>query len=97
MQGEAAGLAGEASGQGEEASPQGLGGNHQLAQTDARRPASQIVGETCTASQAAGEAAGGEMVEAPYSGRGWRVDLGMAAISASSSRVSPSRSVMQAS
>ena len=44
MQGEAAGLAGDASGQGEEAPPQGFGGRHQLAQTDARGPAAQVVG-----------------------------------------------------
>ena len=34
----------EASGEGEEPSPEGLGGYHLLAQTDARRPASQVVG-----------------------------------------------------
>ena len=38
MQGEAAGLAGEPSGQGEEASSEGLGGQHRLAQADARCP-----------------------------------------------------------
>ena len=36
--------AGEPSGQGEEASPEGLGGHQLLAQTDARGPASQVVG-----------------------------------------------------
>ena len=44
MQSEAAGRAGQPSGEGEEASSGGLGGNHWLAQTDARRPASQVVG-----------------------------------------------------
>ena len=44
MQSEAARRAGEPSGQGEEASPEGLGGHHLLTQTDARRPASQVVG-----------------------------------------------------
>ena len=45
MQGEAAGLAGEASGQGEETSPEGLGGCHWFAQTDARGPTGEIVGQ----------------------------------------------------
>ena len=45
MQGEATCGAGEPSGQGEEASPEGLGGCHQLAQTDAGGPAGQIVGD----------------------------------------------------
>ena len=45
MHGEAAGLAGEASGQGEKASPEGLGGGHQLTQTDARCPADQVMGD----------------------------------------------------
>ena len=44
MQSEAARRAGEPSGQGEEASPEGLGGHHLLTQTDARCPASQVVG-----------------------------------------------------
>ena len=44
MQGEAAGRAGDASGQREEASSEGLGGYHLLAQTDARRPAGQVMG-----------------------------------------------------
>ena len=44
MQGQAAGRAGEPSGNGEEPPSDGLGGNHRLAQTDARRPASQVVG-----------------------------------------------------
>ena len=44
MQSEAARRAGEPSGEGAEASSEGLGGYHLLAQTDARRPASQVVG-----------------------------------------------------
>ena len=44
MQSEAARRSGEASGEGEEPPPEGLGGHHLLAQTDARRPASQVVG-----------------------------------------------------
>ena len=73
VQGEAARLAGDASGQGEEASPQGLGGRHRLAQTDARCPAGQIVGDDPVSSTGraldgepgavGGEAARGEMVE----------------------------------
>ena len=44
MQSEAAGRAGQPSGEGEEASSEDLGGNHWLAQTYVRRPASQVVG-----------------------------------------------------
>ena len=44
MQSEAARRAGEPSGEGEEASSQGLGGHHLLTQTDARCPASEVVG-----------------------------------------------------
>ena len=44
MQSEAAGRAGEPSGQGEEASSESLGGHHLLTQTDARGPASEVVG-----------------------------------------------------
>ena len=43
MQGRPAGRAGKPSGQGEEPSPEGLGGCQLLAQTDARRPASQVM------------------------------------------------------
>ena len=43
MQGEAARRAGEPTGQGEEPPPEGLGGDHLLAQTDARRPAGRPV------------------------------------------------------
>ena len=54
MQSEAAGLAGEPSGQGEEPPPQGLGGYYLLTETDARRPACQVVShQAWTASQAA--------------------------------------------
>ena len=45
MQCEAARRAGNPSGQGEEASLEGLGGHHLLTQTDARRPASEVVGQ----------------------------------------------------
>ena len=44
VQGEVAGLAGDASGQGEEAPPQGFDGRCRLAQADAPRPASQVMG-----------------------------------------------------
>ena len=44
MQCEAARRAGDPSGQGEEPPPEGLGGHHLLAQTDARCPAGQVVG-----------------------------------------------------
>ena len=65
MQSEAARRAGEPSGQGEEASSEGLGGHHLLAQTDARRPASQVVGDQLhrQPGSVGGEAARGEMVE----------------------------------
>ena len=76
MQGEAARRAGEAtcragesSGEGEEPPPEGLGGQHRLAQTDARGPASEVVGHHLYG-QPGGvgwEAARGEMVEPePY-------------------------------
>ena len=45
MQSEAARRAGEPSGHGKEAASQGLGGHDLLAQTDARRPAGQVVGD----------------------------------------------------
>ena len=44
MQGEAARRAGEPSGQGEEPTPEGLGGHDLLTQTDARCPASEVMG-----------------------------------------------------
>ena len=65
MQSEAARRAGEPTGEGEEASPQGLGGHYLLAQTDARRPASQVVGHHLHRQPGAvgWEAPRGEMVE----------------------------------
>ena len=73
MQSEASCRAGEPSGQGEEAPPEGLGGHQLLAQTDARRPASQVVGDDPVSSTGqalygqpgavGGEAARGEMVQ----------------------------------
>ena len=66
MQSEAAGRAGEPSGQGEEAPPEGPGGHHPLAQTDARGPAGQVMGQHLNGQPGAvgGEAARGEMIEA---------------------------------
>ena len=99
MQSEAAGRAGEPSGQGEEAPPEGLGGHHLLAQTDARGPAGQVMGITWTASHAplAGKRPEGRWLRPTpclrsrmaFSISAWR------RWSASSSRVSPSRSVMK--
>ena len=65
MQSEAARRAGEPSGEGEEPSPEGLGGHHLLAQTDARRPASQVVGHHLDGQPGSvgGEAPRGEMVQ----------------------------------
>ena len=65
MQGEAAGRAGEPSGKGEEPPPEGLGGYHLLTQTDARRPAGQVVGHHLHGqpSGVGGETARGEMVQ----------------------------------
>ena len=65
MQSEAARRAGEPSGEGEEASPEGFGGHHLLTQTDARRPACQVVGDHLDGQPGGvgGEAARGEMVE----------------------------------
>ena len=59
IQSEAAGRTGEPSGEGEEASSQGLGGHHLLAQTDARCPASEVVGHhlDCQPGGVGGEAA----------------------------------------
>ena len=107
MQGEAACRAGEPSGEGEEPSPQSLGGQQVLVQTDARCPAVQVMGHhpvsstgrLCTASQAALAAKRPEgrwFNPMPYlrsrmafSISAWR------RWSTSSSRVSPSRSVMK--
>ena len=65
MQSEAARRAGEPSGHGKEAASQGLGGHDLLAQTDARRPAGQVVGDHLHRQPGAvgGEAARGEMVQ----------------------------------
>ena len=65
MQSEAARRAGEPSGEGEEPPPQGLGGHDLLAQTDARRPACQVVGDHLHRQPGAvgGEAPRGEMVQ----------------------------------
>ena len=99
MQSEAARRAGDPSGQGEEPPPKGLGGRDLLAQTDPRRPAGQVVGHHLYRQPSAvgGEAAGRHVVQpTPYlrsrmafSISAWR------RWSASSSRVSPSRSVMK--
>ena len=64
MQSELARRAGEPSGQGEEASSEGLGGHHRLAQTDARGPACQVVGDHLHRQPGGvgGEAARGEMI-----------------------------------
>ena len=65
MQSEASRRAGEASGEGEEPPPEGLGGHHLLTQTDARGPASQVVGHHLHRQPGAvgWEAPRGEMVE----------------------------------
>ena len=65
MQSEAARRAGEPSGDREEPSSEGLGGHHLLAQTDARRPAGQVVRQHLHGQPGAvgGEAARGEMIQ----------------------------------
>ena len=65
VQCEAAGRAGEPSGEGEEAPPQGLGGHDLLTQTDARRPAGQVVRHHLHSqpSGVGGETAGRKVVE----------------------------------
>ena len=97
MQGEAACRAGEPSGQGEEPSPKGLGGRDLLAQTDPRRPAGQVVGHhLCQAPLAAKRPDGMWFRPTPYLRS--RIAFSISAWrrwSASSSRVSPSRSVMK--
>ena len=103
MQGETARLAGDASGQGEEASSEGLGGRHWLAQADARGPAGQVVGHHWTASQAAlaGKRPEGRWLRpTPYfrSRMAFSISAWLLLTwprSASSSRVSPSLSVMK--
>ena len=84
MQSEAARLAGEPSGQREEAPTEGLGGNHLLAQTDARCPAGQVMGHHLDGqpSGVGGEAPRWEMVEAHtvLEVSNGVLDLGMAAM-----------------
>ena len=94
MQGEAACRAGEPSG-----SPKGLGGRDLLAQTDPRRPAGQVVGHHLYRQPSAvgGEAAGRHVVQtdAVLEVSNGVLDSAWRRWSASSSRVSPSRSVMK--
>ena len=82
--GEAARRAGEPSGQGEEPPPQGLGGYYLLTETDARRPAGQVVGNHLDGQPGGvgGEAARGEMVEthAVLQVPDGVLDLGVAAV-----------------
>ena len=84
MQGQAARRAGEPTGEGEESPPQGLGGHHLLAQTDARRPARQVVSNRLDRQPSAvgGETAGREMVEthAVLEVANGILDLGVAAM-----------------
>ena len=84
MQGEAARRAGDPSGDREEASSEGLGGHQLLAQTDARRPASQVVGQHLHRQPGAvgGEAARGEMIQphAVFEVSDGILDLGVAAM-----------------
>ena len=99
VQGEAPRLAGDASGEGEEASPEGLGGCHRIFQSDACGPAGQIVGHHLHRHPGSigGEVPRGEMVEsdAVLQVSYGILDPGVAAMVGSSSRVSPSRSVMK--
>ena len=99
MQGQSACRAGDPSGQGEEPPPEGLGGHDPLAQADAGCPAGQVVGHYLYRQPGGvgGEAARGEMVQPDAVLEvAYRIlDLGVAAVVASSSRVSPSRSVMK--
>ena len=99
---------GEPSGEGEEPPPEYLGGDHRLAQTDARCPTSQVVGDDPVSSTGqaldgqpggvGGEAARGEMVEphAVLQGADGVLDLGVAAMVGLQFQGSPSRSVMKA-
>ena len=100
MQSEAARRAGEPSGHGKEAASQGLGGHDLLAQTDARRPACQVVGDHLHRQP------GGSLAGKRPEGRWFnptpylrsRMAFSISAWrrwSASRSRVSPSRSVMK--
>ena len=100
MQSEAARRTGEPSGHREEASPEGFGGYQLLAQTDARRPACQVVGDHLHRQPGGvgGEAARGEMVQphAVLEVSDGVLDLGVAAmVGLQFHRVAPSRSVMK--
>ena len=99
MQSKAAGRAGNPSRQTEEASSEGLGGHDLLTQTDPGCPAGQVVGHHLYRQPSAvgGEAARGEMVQpdAVLEVSDGILDLGVAAVVASSSSISPSRSVMK--
>ena len=102
MQSEAARRAGEPSGHGKEAASQGLGGHDLLAQTDARRPAKPGCGRSPAPPARRrwrGSVRRGEMVQphAVLEVSEWRSSISAwRRWSASSSRVSPSRSVMKA-
>ena len=92
--------AGDPSGQGEEPPPEGLGGHHLLAQTDARCPAGEVVGHHLYRQPGGvgGEAARGEMVQPHTVLEVSRMAFSISAWrrwSASSSSISPSRSVMK--
>ena len=99
MQGEAARRAGEPPGQGEDPSSEGLGGDYLLAQTEPRRPASEVMRHHMDGqpSSVGGEAPRGKMVQSNVvlEVANGILDLGVAAMVGSSSRVAPSRSVMQ--
>ena len=94
-----AGLAGEPSGQGEEPPPEGLGGYYLLTETDARRPAGQIMRQHLHRQPGAvgGEAARGEMVQADavLEVSDGVLDLGVAAMVGLQIQGVPSRSVMK--
>ena len=79
--------------------PQGLGGHHRLAQTDARRPACQVVSHHLDGQPAAlaGKRPRGEMVQADavLEVANGILDLGVAAMVGLQFRGSPSRLVMQ--
>ena len=99
MQSEAAGRAGESSDQGEDPSSERLGGHHLLAQTDAGRPAGEVVRHHLYRQPGGvgAESARGRWFnptpclrsQMAFSISAWR------RWSASSSRVPPSRSVMK--
>ena len=89
----------EPSGQGEEPTPEGLGGHDLLTQTDARCPASEVVGHHLPRqpSPVGSESAGRQVVQ-PDAVLESRMAFSISAWrrwSASSSSVSPSRSVMK--